>query len=75
MKQIIDNSRVDLFIKRYREKDYYEAVAIVLSGWGTKEAPLHEYENQLITDFILKTTNSEQEAYINALRASMGIFG
>jgi len=70
-----ENKRVDLFKKRYKEKDYIGAANIVLSGWGTKEPPLTKDENGLIEEFIKTTTKIEQEQYNNAMRSTTGSFG
>lgn len=70
-----ENKRVDLFKKRYKEKNYNGAYNIVLSGWGTKEPPLTKDEYELIEEFIKTTTKIEQEQYNNIMHSMTGTFG
>lgn len=67
--------RVNLFKEKYKEKDYIGAAYIVLSGWGTNEPSLSEYELKLIDDIIILSTKNEQEQYDIALRCASGTFG
>ena len=74
-KSFEDFNRVNLFKKRFIEKDYLGACNIVLSGWGTTESPLGKDEQKLIDKFMNSRTEIEREQYDNAMRSATGIFG